>query len=184
MLQLMQHIGVPNEHVSSKLPKSKTSVSVSNPKGEKVATKKGSHKEGSYKVDKGKGLLVMPEERPSRRRGSGVHIEETRSITVPTVHTMNQQGQKMEVTQTVFPGTMPSTGTKSSSIPKAAAQANPVEVEVVTEAKVLETANSNIFHDEAFLNLLDGSRKRVKNDTQELKGICLSLFVIRGFCST
>ena len=73
----------------------------------------------------------------------------------------------MEVTQTVFPGTMPSTGTKSSSILKAAAQAKPVEVEVVTEAKVLETAKSNIFHDEAFLSFLEGLRKKANNDTHD-----------------
>ena len=61
---------------------------------------------------------------------------------------------------------MPSTG-KPSSIPKAPAQAKPLEVEIVTEAKVLKISRSNIYNDEAFLSFLEGLRKKAKNDTQE-----------------
>ena len=76
MLQVMQHMGIQSEPISSQLPKSKTSMSVSNPKGEKVATKEGSYKEG----------------RPARRRSSGVQIEDARPMVLPTVHTRNEAG--------------------------------------------------------------------------------------------
>ena len=65
MVQVMQHMGISSEPVSSHLPQSKTTVSVTNPKGEKVPIKEGSHKkrsnkEGSHK-DKGKGVMMTKE---------------------------------------------------------------------------------------------------------------------------
>ena len=112
------------------------------------------NKEGSQKKDKGKEVMTEEKERTARRRSSGVHIEETRPGVLPSVHIRNQAGQREEVIQTVFPGTMPSTGKPSTN--KASAQAKPVEVEIVTEAKVMEAAKSNTYHDEAFLSLLGG----------------------------
>ena len=110
--------------------------------------------------------MTEEKEKTARRRSSGVHVEETRPVVLPTVHTRNESGQRVEVTQTVYPGTMPSTG-KPSSISKAPAQAKPVEVEIVTEAKVLEIARSNIYNDEAFLRFLEGLIKKTNKDTQE-----------------
>ena len=65
----MQHMGISNEPVSSQLPQSKTTVSVTNPKGEKVSTNEGSHKERSNKEGshKDKGKEVMTEERERER---------------------------------------------------------------------------------------------------------------------
>ena len=46
-------------------------------------------------------------------------------------------------------------------------QSKPVEVRVITEAKILEVANSNIYHDGAFLEFLKTSKAKVKGDTQD-----------------
>ena len=104
-----------------------------------------------------------------RRRRQGVHIEEERikPIYLPNVITRNESGQEMETSIVIYPGSMPSTGKSSVSTQETESQSKPVEARIITEAKILEVANSNIFHDGAFLEFLKTSKAKVKGDTQD-----------------
>ena len=180
ILSLMKHMGAhvedaANPQPSAQPPQSKASKSVNNPKGERIErgtsskSKRDAKGTGSSK-DAGKAKQIMEQVRVSPRlTRQSVHSVEKRvkPIVLPTVITRNETGQEMETSTVIYPGSMPSTGKSSTSSQSTDSQSNLVEVRVLTKAKILEVANSNIYHDGAFLEFLKTSKAKVKGDTQE-----------------
>ncbi|KAK1355880.1 hypothetical protein POM88_049136 [Heracleum sosnowskyi] len=96
----------------------------------------------------------------------GKLIEETiKPINLPPVEVINAQGQKSTVTTTFYPSTMPKDiSTSQPAIPTPIAK--PTQATLITEAKLQEVANSNIYHDEAFLEFLKATYKNAQGDAQ------------------
>ncbi|KAK1399488.1 hypothetical protein POM88_009351 [Heracleum sosnowskyi] len=96
----------------------------------------------------------------------GKLIEETiKPINLPPVEVINAQGQKSTVTTTFYPSTMPKDiSTPQPAIPTPVAK--PTQATLITEAKLQEVANSNIYHDEAFLEFLKATYKNAQGDAQ------------------
>ncbi|KAK1394699.1 hypothetical protein POM88_013755 [Heracleum sosnowskyi] len=114
------------------------------------------------KGEKGKEVIL------DKRRGvpakqqklKGKLTEETiKPIILPSVEVTSAQGQRSTVTTTFYPSTMP----KDISAPQPTSNAKPIKATIITEAKLQEVANSNIYHDEAFLEFL----KAIYNNAQE-----------------
>ena len=60
---------------------------------------------------------------------------------------------------------MPSTGNTSTSEQSITIQSQQVEVDILTEAKLLEVANSNVYRDSTSLEFLQASKSKVNDET-------------------
>lgn len=79
------------------------------------------------------------------------------------MHIKTPSGLEQSITSTIVAGSMPI----DQPNPSRHEEAQPVEVDLVTEAKLIEVANSEIYHDAAFLKFLQVSKEAVGGDTRQ-----------------
>ncbi|KAK1379255.1 hypothetical protein POM88_025999 [Heracleum sosnowskyi] len=106
----------------------------------------------------------VPAKQP-KHKGKGKLIEETlKPIILPPVEVISAEGQKSTISTTYYPSTMPKD--ISTPQPQPTPNAKPVKAAIITEAKLQEVANSNIYHDEAFLEFLKAIYSSAQGDAR------------------
>ncbi|KAK1352465.1 hypothetical protein POM88_053404 [Heracleum sosnowskyi] len=120
---------------------------------------KGKKEKESISLEKRGGALA-------KQKLKGKIIEQDlRPLTLPTVSVTSKAGQKSTVTTTFYPDTM----LMDVSAPQVTSSAQPVKVNIVTEAKLQEVANSNLYHDKAFLEFLKAINISVQGKTLDYR---------------
>lgn len=125
---MMHHMGLP---LPTDTPSIKPPASTSNPKPRAKA----------------KSLKSSQANHPHKHNCQANHLNQLSQSISPyqlSIYITTTSGQKQEITTTVVPETMPTT---QPSLSSRVEDAKPVEVSVVTEAKLQEVANSDIYHD-------------------------------------